>query len=341
MGTLNRSQDPKLCCGATYVAKTADEFPANDGMWIFVKAPSWLDDWVNQDPKAADGNADIIKTMNEPSHDATGIDEAAIERDVGTEVDDWNDAMKEYAKLIYAINALRGREGTVVGKLRFDIAPGTTIMIEAKGDKYLSDGVDTLATNMYGLVAKVHISINAEQASATTAFELTNLRTEVENNSADGRFSMERHPFFGNDYFKYAPLVPGLTVSEPEPVAGALPSAGSGDDSEGNETNLDVISVDATGLARILGPIAGGIPDNNDNFPIDDAGTQRVLSPTDIAASQLSPALDNNNNDPQPVDDTGMLYAGTGGGFPLPAITGGDFPLPETDSGEAGQTTIV
>lgn len=334
MGTLNRSQDPKLCCGATYVAKTADEFPANDGMWIFVKAPSWLDDWVNQDPKAADGNADIIKTMNEPSHDATGIDEAAIARDVGTEVDDWNDAMKEYAKLIYAINALRGREGTVVGKLRFDIAPGTTIMIEAKGDKYLSKGVDTLATNMYGLVAKVHISINAEQASATTAFELTNLRTEVENNSADGRFSMERHPFFGNDYFKYAPLVPGLTVSDEEPVAGALPSGGTGDDSEGNETNPDVISVDATGLARILGPIAGGIPDINDDYPSDEIGTQRTLSSADILATQLSPpynpALDVENN-PQPVDKTGMLYTGTGGGFPLPA----------TDSGEAGQTTIV
>ena len=344
MGTLNRSQDPKLCCGATYVAKTADNFPANDGMWIFVKAPSWLDDWVNQDPKAADGNADIIKTMNEPSHDATGIDEAAIARDVGTEVDDWNDAMAEYAKLIYAINALRGREGTVVGKLRFDIAPGTTIMIQAKGDKYLSAGVDTLATNMYGLVAKVHISINAEQASATTAFELTNLRTEVENNSADGRFSMKRHPFFGDNYFKYAPLVPELTVSEPAPVAGALPKVGIDAGSEGNETNPDVISVDATGLARTLGPIAGGIFDPLDAFPLDDAGTQRVLSSAAITASQLSPpynpALDVENN-PQPVDDTGMLYVGTGGGFPLPATTGGGFPLPEKDSGEAGQTTIV
>ena len=69
-----------------------------------------------------------------------------------------------------------------------------------------------------------------------------------------------------------------------------------------------------------------------------------MLSPAAIAASRLSPpydpALDVNNN-PQPVDETGNLYAGTGGGFPLPATTGGGFPLPEKDLGEAGQTTIV
>ena len=354
MGTINDSANAKVCAGSTFVAKTDENIPLNDGMWMFVGAPRWMDDWVNFDPKAAVGEADIIKTLSKPSHDATGVDEAAIKRNPGEEVKVWNDAMKQYAQMIYASNALRGREGTVVGKLRFDIAPGTTIMIQAKGDKYLgeysdsdelSDGVDTLATDMYGFVAKVHISINAEQASATTAFELTNLRTEAENEQVSGRFSMPEHPFFGPSYFKYAPLVPGLTVPEEEPVEGALPDDSIGDDSEGNETNPDVISVDATGLARILGPIAGGIPDiDEDAFPLDDAGTQRVLSPADILATQLSPpfnpALDVNNN-PQPVDDTGNLYAGTGGGFPLPTETGGGFPLPITDSGEAGQTTIV
>jgi hypothetical protein len=345
MGTINDSANAKVCAGSSFIAKTDENIPLNDGMWMFVGAPRWMDDWVNFDPKAAVGEADINKTLSQPSHDATGIDEAAIKRNPGEEVKVWNDAMKQYAQMIYASNALRGREGTVVGKLRFDIAPGTTIMIQAKGDKYLdqlqysdaeelSEGVDTLATDMYGFVAKVHISINAEQASATTAFELTNLRTEAENEQISGRFSMPEHPFFGPSYFKYAPLVPGLTVPEEAPVEGALPIVGIGVGSEGDETNPDVVSVDATGLARILGPIAGGIPDIDDNFPLDDAGTQRVLSPANILATQLSPpynpALDVENN-PQPVDETGNLYAGTGGGFPLP----------EKDSGEAGQTTIV
>jgi hypothetical protein len=322
-------------------------------MWMFVGAPRWMDDWVNYDPKAAEGEADINKTLNQPSHDATGIDEAAIKRDPGAEVKIWNDAMRQYAQMIYAANALRGREGTVVGKLRFDIAPGTTVMVQAKGDKYLgeysdelSSGVDTLATNMYGFVAKVHISINAEQASATTAFELTNLRTEAENEQSNGRFSMSEHPFFGPNYFKYAPLVPGLTVAEKETVAGAAPSAGTAISSEGNETNPDVVPADATGLARVLGPIfgSGPIDIDRDDFPADDAGTQRALSSTAPELAQLSPpynpALDVENN-PQPVDETGDLYAGTGGGLPLPATTGGGFPLPEKDSGEAGQTTIV
>lgn len=208
MGTLT-DKDPKQCVGATFVAKADDGSPINDGMWLFVNAPPWLEDYTNFDPKAATGDADVVKVLSDVSHDAVGVDKIAVDRDVGAEVTDWNEGMSKYAQMMYATQALRGREGTLVGKLRFDIAPGTTIKISSEGNQ-LSAGVDTLATDMLGFVARVTISINAEQASAVTTFELTNLRTAKENET--DRFSLEEHPFFGPNYFKYAPIVPELSL---------------------------------------------------------------------------------------------------------------------------------
>jgi len=214
MGTLPQSEEPKLCTGAVFVAKNEDGSDLNDGMWLFVNTPGWTDNWTNSEPGTADGesNPDIVKTLTEPSHDAAGIAVVAIDRKPEEQLIPVNDAMQQYAKMMYASNALRGREGSIVGKLRFDVAPGTTILVQARGDNYLSAGVDTLATDMYAFVAKVHISINAENASATTSFEVTNLRTAAENNSGSERFSMLEHPFFAENYFKYVPLVPMLSV---------------------------------------------------------------------------------------------------------------------------------
>jgi hypothetical protein len=311
MGTINKSENPKLCAGAIFVAKSQDGTPLNDGMWLFVNAPGWMDDWVNFDPEAATGDADINKTLNKPSHDATGADKPAIEREPGTEVVEWNDAMQQYARMMYAVNALKGREGTIVGKLRFDIAPGTTVLIQARGDNYLSAGVDTLATDLSGFIAKVHISINAEQASATTAFEVTNLRTAKENESQ--RFSMLEHPFFRQDYFKYAPLVPALTKAKKDVAVAGVPNdtvaAG-----EGDETNIDT-------LADRIAAAFADMPQPT---------TSDLLSQADRDAL----GYPQQGSRPSILNALGI----TSGGSPLPTpSTGGGSPLP-TDPGESGQT---
>lgn len=206
--------DNKQCVGASFVAKAFDGSDANDGMWMFVPAPRWMDDWTNYDPDALKGGegAGVVKLLSKPSHDDTGIDAEAVKRDPDAETADWNDVMEQYARMVYAANALRGREGTIVGKLRFDISPGSTILLSTKGD-LASAGADKLAVPLYAFVSRVTVSINAEQASANTSFELTNIRNEVENSQSDGRFSMDTHPFFRENFFNGAPLVPGLEVA--------------------------------------------------------------------------------------------------------------------------------
>lgn len=210
VATIEKTGDSKFCVGATYTARSP-EGSTNDGMWLFTQAPGWMDGWVNYDPKVLDGNPDVVAMMNEPSHDAAGVDVEAFDRSASSEVDGWNNVMENYARMVYASNSLRGRSGSLVGKLRFDIAPGTTLRVEAKGDatEDSTESPDDLAATMVGLVASVTVTINAEQASATTSFELTNLRTDEEN--GDDRMSMGAHPFFPS-HFNYAPLVKALKI---------------------------------------------------------------------------------------------------------------------------------
>ena len=201
------SEDGKQCVGATFTAEAEE---VSDGMWLFVSAPRWMDDWNNFDPKAADGKSAVLNMLSKPSHDATGCPDPATDRNPDDEAPAWNDAMQKYAQMIYAQNALNGRQGTIVGKLRFDICPGTTILVQSE-EELKSGGVDTLAVPLYALVAQVTVTINAEQASASTTFELTNIRTDVENGLK--RFALDSHPFFKDNFFKSAPLVPSLEIT--------------------------------------------------------------------------------------------------------------------------------
>ena len=197
------------CVGASYVAnvKGAEEVP--DGMYMFGQAPDWLDSWTNFDPVANTNPAVVAMTSGTSNTGVGGSPNPSVNRNLNQESIQYSSALNKYAKMMYATNALRSREGVIVGKLRFDIAPGTTIKISSGRRDKAYNGLDSLAEPLIGFVAKVTITIDAEQAAASTSFELTNLRTETENQ--EDRFSMETHPFFSN-YFEYAPIVPELSL---------------------------------------------------------------------------------------------------------------------------------
>lgn len=196
------------CVGAAFVPdKNAV------GMWLFTQAPAWLDGYVNVDPNRGTNPA-IVQNLNRPSKTAvSGANAIALPntRNIEEETVAYSEATNQYARMMYAANALNSREGLLVGKLRFDIAPGTTIKVNAAGQfqKQGYPGVDELASSLFGFVARTIIMIDSEQSVASTSFELTNLRTATENES--DRFSMTEHPFF-YDYFQYAPIVSALSL---------------------------------------------------------------------------------------------------------------------------------
>ncbi len=100
--------------------------------------------------------------------------------------------LNRYAHHWYAIEMLKGRQGELSGKLRFDIAPGSNIKIDSREEPFIPG--DKLADSIYATVTRVTYLINSEQQQAGTSFSLAHVRTEAENKNP--RTSEPRPPLY-------------------------------------------------------------------------------------------------------------------------------------------------
>lgn len=90
-----------------------------------------------------------------------------------------SEALNRFAEHWYKSEVLAQRYGELSGKLRFDIAPGSTVEIETPArDKAHEEGP---TDSMFASVIKVSFHINGEKATAGTSFVLAHLRTAEEN----------------------------------------------------------------------------------------------------------------------------------------------------------------
>ena len=200
-GAGESEDDPVKPIGGGFVSQAAE---ANDGMLLVQNAPSWLN-WQTL------GDSHVGET--------TGIKDEAPGRTMTSGPDDPPKSkdpkpsevaqttcgiIQLVAQQVFIENMLRGRSAMISGKLRFDIAPGSVIRIEAKPELF-AEGIDQLAVPMYGQVERVTININSEARLASTTFNLGGVRTETEN--GQDRTSTARHPLFGTEIFVGAPLV--------------------------------------------------------------------------------------------------------------------------------------
>lgn len=189
---------------------------ATKGMLMLLTPPGWLQQLPTFGENAGNtaggdpnGALDTIPTStcadvegNAGNEDGHTIEDVAINSE---------DFFDRYAKSIYAGEMLRGRFGVLYGKLRFDIAPGSTVFIQGSADPWLGD--DALRPNLIADVQRVTCSLNAEGSKAGTSFQLTHLRTEAEND-ADAT-SIETHPLF-NKEFSGSPLSEALAFRPEE-----------------------------------------------------------------------------------------------------------------------------
>lgn len=90
-----------------------------------------------------------------------------------------NGVLDLFAEHWYKTAVLAQRYGELSGKLRFDIAPGSIVLVNAP-----SSAQGDEAEDFYGAVTQVSYAINAEQHTAGTSFGMHSLRTETENNKA-------------------------------------------------------------------------------------------------------------------------------------------------------------
>ena len=172
---------------------------AETGMVLMKDAPVWL--CSDRQPGLYTGTA-------------TGIrDRKAIRTAVGGEGDgdedkseeqakDYETMLGRFAQQWFAIEKTKDRIIEVRMRLRFDICPGTQVLIKAAREDFIAG--DGLATDYYGIVVRVSHSIS--RRGVFTTLTVAYLRSPEENESE--LYSVVKPPLY-KEAFYGAPLVTG------------------------------------------------------------------------------------------------------------------------------------
>jgi len=184
----------------------------DDGMVMFKRAPRYLAGtgiaWLGG--AAAAGVAAVKSTA---MHPRAGEDGPAIGK-----LPTWRKARKamldRLAHALYVYESIRGRVGSLVSPVRFDISPGSNISIEGTenwvGHKDKLAGKAKIAT-----VSRVSYTFNGEQGVAQTTYQLSHVRTEEENEKET--MSIDRHPLYDRKWLgdTLVPLVKDAVKPKP------------------------------------------------------------------------------------------------------------------------------
>jgi hypothetical protein len=167
----------------------------NAGTILYQAIPGWLQNLPESGLLDVTGNPtntaiSTSTTPNAPKQIAPNNQQTPLQM-----ISNVQNVLNNYAQMVYVRESLRGRGGTISGKLRFDIAPGSQVHLLKAPDQFIGAG-DALATDLYAQVNRVTIEINAESRRAATSFGLTNLRNSTEN--SDPRTSASAHPLYGS-----------------------------------------------------------------------------------------------------------------------------------------------
>jgi len=199
-------------CGGCW---SPDDEEAKPGMVLTHTLPVWLNSMVaaSKDSKRTTGagghyRASTLVPREEPDPDAAARPDGATDEKVILEA---SDMCVGFAHSKYVSEILRGRNATLTGKLRFDIAPGSTVWVEGTSERFIAKDNDKLAHNLVGLVVRVSFGLDAETGKAGTAFTLAYVRTEKENESDNA--SVECHPMYATRFLG-APLVEALWLPD-------------------------------------------------------------------------------------------------------------------------------
>jgi hypothetical protein len=169
----------------------SDRHFTDPGMIIIQKSPDWL--------AVSLTSADIENVImpRKPADIKNNVDVAARGKDQIT-------ALTAFAKLVYSTEVLKYRGGSLTGKFRLDIAPGSIVKIETAGEKVLNK--DGFAYPIFASVDQVSLAVDSVSGQASTSFAISNVRSEIEN--ADNDLTTETSPMYSN-VWPGAPLYVG------------------------------------------------------------------------------------------------------------------------------------
>jgi len=174
----------------------------SQGMVLFRQAPRWIANCVATSPwsvfaaapNGVKGNAiNAGVGVDPPLPEASQIRAMALPL--------WD----AYARALYIAEVLKGRRGTLRGKVRFDICPGSTVGVICTEEKFVEKSAGLTADSIiYGEVLSITTVFNAERPESYTTLQLQYTRSEIEN-SLEGTGTLN-HPLYST-FWNGAPLI--------------------------------------------------------------------------------------------------------------------------------------
>jgi hypothetical protein len=182
---------------------------AANGAIVFLQAPEWIQEI---EPSAARNSAPpgvqvgaVVNAAENPQKPANANNAAQAGVDLAKTQFNY---LNRFAQSMYVQRALAGRVGTIASRLRFDIAPGSTIKLMGSSELFLSKNQDALAQDVYGLVVRSSILIDADSQQAATTYQLSHLRSLSETQSG---YCQASNPLY-NTRFVGTPMLPAFNI---------------------------------------------------------------------------------------------------------------------------------
>jgi len=116
---------------------------------------------------------------------------------VGDVLKGLNGAINKFAQAMYAMEVIKYRQGTLAGKFRTDIAPGSVVRVETAGEKFIGAD-DQFGQELFACVTRVSLFLTSEGQKASTTFALAHCRGKDENNA--DQTSMATHPLYSTKW---------------------------------------------------------------------------------------------------------------------------------------------
>lgn len=171
------------------------------GQMMVMNAPTWMHNAGNIFSTYTPRNTPVfraIKTMANAKAKTEPPDKKQA-NDAQSEAVDENNPNRVGNRLAQAILAdvsWKHRVGSIMGRLRFDIAPGSPIELETVGKNvpfYQKSGDNILHAHVY----QVDINIDATTPRASTTLHLSHMRTEAEQQKFKS-LVIDHHPLYGD-----------------------------------------------------------------------------------------------------------------------------------------------
>lgn len=170
------------------------------GMFIFREGPVWLSNPVSASfwGKLAAGVNQVIGNVINPGA-GQGPQDGIQPKDVRIAAEPMWDA---FAHSLYLREALQYRLGSISGRMRFDIAPGSSIELITTEEKFVAEATGIKDQSLFGMVTRVTIVASSEAVDCRTNIEFAYMRNPIEN---DTDFGTDSHPLYDST-FSGAPL---------------------------------------------------------------------------------------------------------------------------------------